>query len=57
MPETSLRLGLVGCGYQGRLLAAAVARTPGTRLVACADRDEAALSGAAALAPGASRHP
>ncbi len=31
-----LRVGLVGCGYEGKCLAAAIARTPTVRLVACA---------------------
>jgi predicted dehydrogenase len=38
-----VRVGIVGCGYQGRLLAQAVARTADLHVVACADpaRDQA----------------
>jgi len=55
-----LTLGILGCGHFGRGLAAAFARTPRVRVVACADRDpEAAaacaqaISGAQALTPAA----
>lgn len=45
-----LRLGVIGCGRFGRSLAAAFARTPRVRVVACADAaPEAARSCAAAL--------
>ncbi len=45
-----VRVRLVGCGYQGRLLAQAIARTNRLQVVACADpvRDQAA--GVAAIA-------
>jgi predicted dehydrogenase len=34
-----LRIGVVGCGYQGALLAQAVARTKTLRVTACVDPD------------------
>jgi predicted dehydrogenase len=40
----ALRFGLIGCGEQGRLLAASLAEVPGTALVACSDPDPHALS-------------
>jgi predicted dehydrogenase len=52
-----LRLGIVGCGYQGGALAAAVDRTTMFRLVACADPDRAAAGRVAAMAREASTHP
>ena len=39
-----LRFGLIGCGQQGRLLAAALGRVPGTELIACSDPDPVALN-------------
>ena len=39
--EGTLRFGLIGCGEQGRLLAAALRQVPGTSLVACSDPDPA----------------
>jgi predicted dehydrogenase len=51
-PDNQLRVGIVGCGYQGRLLAEAVARTEGLLLTACADPVKQAAAGAA-LAAGA----
>jgi predicted dehydrogenase len=53
----ALRIGLVGCGYQGACLATAAARTASVSLVACADTDAQAAERVAGLAPGASRHP
>ena len=44
-----LRVGIVGCGYEGNCLAAAAARTSTLRLVACADPDLAAAARVAAL--------
>jgi predicted dehydrogenase len=57
-PGTSrpLRVGVVGCGFQGTALAKAAAGTAALRLVACADPDPAAAAGVAALAPGVSAH-
>jgi predicted dehydrogenase len=43
MPQP-LRFGLIGCGQQGRELAAALGHVPGTRLVACSDSDPTSLS-------------
>jgi predicted dehydrogenase len=51
-----LRVGLVGCGYQGRCLATAASRTSTVDLVACADPDPAALRSVAALGPAMSTH-
>jgi predicted dehydrogenase len=39
-----LRFGLIGCGQQGRLLAAALRRVRDTRLTACSDPDSLALN-------------
>ena len=47
----SLRFGLVGCGYQGRCLATAAARTTSVSFVACADPDAAAAERVAGLTP------
>ena len=55
--QTILRTGLVGCGSHGKALAEAIVRTPSLRLVACADPDETAASGAALLASDAITHP
>jgi len=52
-----LRLGLVGCGYQGNCLATAAIRTDVVRLVACADPDPGALARVAGLVPDLSTHP
>ena len=52
-----LRVGIVGCGYEGNCLATAVARTSTLRLVACADPDRAAATRVAALGQDVSRHP
>lgn len=57
MPERPLRLGLVGCGYQGNCLAEAAARTTSASVVACADPDLAAAEKVASLGPDASTHP
>ena len=51
-----IRVGVVGCGYQGTALARAVTATRSLRLAACADPDEAAAAGVAALVPDVSRH-
>jgi predicted dehydrogenase len=52
----ALRIGLVGCGWQGHILAQAIVRTQSLRLAACADPDEAAASRSAALAQNVSTH-
>jgi predicted dehydrogenase len=44
-----LRIGLVGCGYQGAQLATAAARTDAVQLVACADPEKAAAAKVAAF--------
>lgn len=54
--RSAVRVGIVGCGYQGRLLAEAVARTSRLQVVACADPDTKAAAAVAALAGGASVH-
>jgi len=43
-------VGIVGCGYQGRLLSQAIARTSRLRVVACADPDGNAAAEVAAMA-------
>ena len=55
-PPRPLRLGLVGCGYQGNNLATAAARAPAVRLVACADPDLAAAATVAARTGDVSTH-
>ena len=45
-----LRVGLVGCGYQGGLLAQSIARGTALQVTACADPDEAAAARVAASA-------
>jgi hypothetical protein len=52
----AIRVGVVGCGFQGTALARAVTGATGLRLAACADPDEAAAAGVAALAPGVSAY-
>jgi predicted dehydrogenase len=56
--ETSppLRVGLVGCGFQGTALARAATNIRALRLVACADPDPAAAASVAALAQEVSSH-
>jgi predicted dehydrogenase len=51
-----LRVGVVGCGFQGTALARAATLTTSVRLVACADPDRAAAAGVAALAREVSSH-
>jgi phthalate 4,5-cis-dihydrodiol dehydrogenase len=48
--QDQLRAGIVGCGYQGRLLAQAIARTSRLRVVACADPVREAAAAVATLA-------
>jgi predicted dehydrogenase len=51
-----LRVGIVGCGYEGNCLATAAARTSTLQLVACADPDLAAAARVAALGQDVSSH-
>ncbi len=51
-----LRVGIVGCGYEGNCLATAAARSSTLRLVACADPDLAAAARVAALGQDVSTH-
>jgi predicted dehydrogenase len=44
-----VRVGIVGCGYEGRLLAQAAAETSRLRVAACADPVQDAAAGVAAL--------
>ena len=55
-PSRVLRVGLVGCGFQGTALAKAATGITALRLVACADPDPAAAAGVAGLAPDVSTH-
>lgn len=48
--QDRVSVGLVGCGYQGQLLAKAIAETSSLRLAACADPDRDAATGVAAIA-------
>ena len=52
----TLRTGIIGCGWQGHILAEAVVRSESLQLVACADPDPAAANRAATLAPDVSTH-
>lgn len=52
-----LRVGIVGCGYQGGILARAALKTPALRVVACADPDREAARKLAADAGAATAHP
>ena len=45
-----VRVGIVGCGYEGRLLAQAAVETSRLRVVACADPVQDAAAGVAAFA-------
>ncbi len=45
-----MRVGIVGCGYQGRLLAEAIAKTKRLRVAACADPVKDSAAAVAALA-------
>jgi predicted dehydrogenase len=49
-PEAQVRVGIVGCGYQGRLMAQAMAEISGLEMTACADPVRDAAAGVAALA-------
>ncbi len=52
-----LRLGLVGCGYQGAELAAAAGRSRSVELIACADPEKVAVARVAALGPDVVPYP
>ncbi|MDA8300176.1 MAG: Gfo/Idh/MocA family oxidoreductase [Actinomycetota bacterium] len=54
--QAPLRVGLVGCGYEGKCLATAAARTSTVDLVAYADPDTAALRSVAAVGPAVSTY-
>jgi len=47
--QGQLRVGLIGCGYQGRLLAQAIEKVSALRVTACADPIEKAAADVAAL--------
>jgi predicted dehydrogenase len=51
--QARLRVGIVGCGYQGGILAQTVVRGDAWHIVACADPDQAAAARVAAIAGGA----
>lgn len=48
-----LRVGIVGCGYEGGILARTIIEGDAWRIVACADPDQAAAAQVAAIAGGA----
>jgi predicted dehydrogenase len=48
--QDQVRVGIVGCGYQGRLMAQAIAKTSRLRVAACADPVKNAATAVAALA-------
>ena len=52
-----LRIGLVGCGYQGKSLTTAATRTTTVSVVACADPDARAAEKVAELVPGRKHSP
>jgi predicted dehydrogenase len=54
--QNPIQVGIVGCGYQGRLMAQAVGRTLAMRVTACADPDEDAAAEVAGLTGDASVH-
>src|SRR5829696_926624 len=47
--QDRLRVGIVGCGYQGGILARAIAESDTFQVTACADPDQAAAGRVAAL--------
>jgi len=47
--QTPLRLGIVGCGYQGGILAQTMAGDDGLRVTACADPNQGAAARVAAI--------
>jgi UDP-N-acetyl-2-amino-2-deoxyglucuronate dehydrogenase len=54
--QTPLRVGIVGCGYQGGILAQTSIKGNAWRIVACADPDRAAAARVAAIAGGAAAY-
>lgn len=50
-PTKALRIGLVGCGYQGSIFAQTIAQMTSLQLVACADLDVEAAARVAGSAP------
>ena len=48
--QTPIRVGIVGCGYQGGILAQAIGRTKALQVTACADPDQTAAVQVARLA-------
>lgn len=48
--QNQLRVGIVGCGYQGQLMAEAITKTDTLRVTACADPDADATAKVAAIA-------
>jgi predicted dehydrogenase len=48
--HSELRVGIIGCGYEGHVLAQAMAKIDALRVTACADPDRDAAAGVAALA-------
>jgi len=48
--QTPLRVGIVGCGYQGGIMAQAIGRTTSLQVTACADPDQMAAAHVAKLA-------
>jgi predicted dehydrogenase len=48
--QNQVRVGIVGCGYQGQLMAQAIAKAEGLRLTACADPVQDSAASVAALA-------
>ena len=51
--QTRLRVGIVGCGHQGGIMAQAVAKSNALQVTACADPDRAAAAQLAASAGNA----
>jgi len=48
--QTPIRVGIIGCGYQGGILAQAIGRTKALQVTACADPDQTAAAQVARLA-------
>jgi predicted dehydrogenase len=48
--QTPIRIGIVGCGYQGGILAQAIGRTKTLQVTACADPNQTAAAQVAKLA-------
>jgi predicted dehydrogenase len=48
--STPIRVGIVGCGYQGGILAQSIARSDTLQVVACADLDQSAAARVAVIA-------